>query len=137
MKEEDNKQLVRKVYQSFQSGDIPSVLNSLAADVLWELPEMPNVPFGGTWKGRDEVARFFARLADVQEVVEFQPEEFITEGNTVVVLGRFTMQVKATGKQSRSTWAHVWNIHDGQATRVREYVDSLAVSQAHPAQQAT
>ena len=81
--------------------------------------------------GRDEVAQFFGQMAEVQDVVEYQPEEFIAQGDTVVVLGRFTMHVKATGKDSRSRWAHVWKVENGRASYVREYVDTLAVSQAH------
>lgn len=112
-------------------GDIPSFLNVLAENVLWIVPDMPNVPFAGIWQGREQVGQFFRRMVKVQDVVEFEPEEFIAQGEKVVVLGHFTMRVKATGKLSRSQWVHVWKAEGGQVSYMREYVDTLAVSQAH------
>jgi ketosteroid isomerase-like protein len=60
----------------------------------------------------------------------FQPEEFISQGDPVV-LGHFTMRVKATGRISRSQWAHIWTVEGEQVTAFREYVDTAAVSAAH------
>ena len=70
-------------------------------------------------------------MGEVQDVVEFEPQEFIAQADKVVVLGRFTMRVKATGRASRSAWVHVWTIEGGKVAYVREYVDTLAVSQSH------
>ena len=47
---------------------------------------MANVPFAGTWKGRQQVEQFFSRMSEVQDVVEFEPEEFIAQGDKVIVL---------------------------------------------------
>ena len=62
--EQANIQLVRETYQHFKTGDIRSVLNVLTEDVLWELPDMANVPFAGSWRGRQQVGTFFHRLAE-------------------------------------------------------------------------
>ena len=70
-------------------------------------------------------------MVEVQDVAEFEPEEFIAKGQKVVVLGHFSMCVKATGKVSRSHWVHVWKVDQGKISYMREYVDSLAVSQAY------
>jgi len=136
MSEQANTQLVQQAYQLFKAGNIQSFLNLLAEDVLWFMPEMANVPFARTWRGRHQVGQFFKLLSEVQDVVEFEPEEFIAQGDKVVVLGRFTMHVKATGRASRSAWAHVWTVEGGTVSYVREYVDTLAVSRAHNLAQA-
>ena len=85
MNDQPNVQLVKQAYQLFKAGDIASFLNLLTENVLWVLPRMANVPFAGTWKGRQQVRQFFSRLREVQEVVEFAPEEFIAQGDKVVV----------------------------------------------------
>lgn len=131
MNEQTNTQLVQETYARFKAGDIQSVLNVLTEDVLWELPDMANVPFAGTWRGRQQVGTFFRRLAESQEVIAFEPKEFIAQGDKVVVLGHFRMRVRATARDSRAEWVHVWTIEDGKFSHVREYVDSLAVSRAH------
>ena len=131
MSEQTNVKLIQQAYQAIKAGDIPSFLNILSENVLWIVPDMANVPFAGTWQGREQVGHFFRRTAEVQDVVEFEPEDFIAEREKVVVLGHFTMYVKTTGKLSRSHWVHVWKVEGGQISYLREYVDTLAVSQAH------
>src|SRR6266568_4819531 len=131
MNDQANIQLVKQAYQLVKADDIASFLNLLTENVLWVWPEMANVPFAGTWKGRQQVRQFFSPRGEVQEIVEFAPEEFIAQGDKVVVLGHFTMHVKATGKTSRSDWAHVWTVEGDKASGIREYVDTLAVSRAH------
>ena len=133
MNEHKNTRSVQQFYQSQKAGDIQSLLNSLARDVEWELPEMENVPFAGKWQGREGVGQFFGKVSEVQDVVEFEPEEYIAQGNKVVVLGRFSMRIKATGRDVSSTWAHVWTVEDGRITRFYEYVDTAVVSGAHTA----
>jgi hypothetical protein len=131
LNEQTNAKLIQQAYQSVNTGDIPSFLNVLAENVLWILPDMTNVPFAGTWQGREQVEEFFRRMAEVQDVIEFEPEEFIAERQKVVVLGHFTMRVKSTGKLSRSQWVHVWKLDEGKISYMREYVDTLAVSRAY------
>ena len=133
MNEQANTRLVQQAYQSVQAGDFPSFLNALGEDVQWQLPDMGNVPFAGTWRGREEVGRFFSIVAQAQDVIEFEPEDFIAQGDKVVVLGRFSSRVKSTGRVSASDWAHVWTVKDGKVTHFREYVDTAAVSRAHTA----
>ena len=123
--------LIQQAYQSIKAADIPSFLNLLAENVLWIVPEMTNVPFAGTWQGREQAGQFFSRMVEVQDVVEFEPEEFIAQRNNVVVLGHFTMHVRATGRTFRSHWVHVWKVEGGKISYMREFVDTLAVSRAH------
>ena len=137
MSEQTNTRLVQQAYQSIKAGDIQAFLNALALDVQWQLPEMENVPFAGQWQGREQVGQFFSILDNVQDIVEFEPEEFIAQGDRVVVLGHFSMRIKSTGRDANSDWAHVWTVKDGQITHFREYVDTAVVSRAHTAAKAS
>lgn len=133
MSEQQATRLVQQAYAAFKAGDVPAFLSLLDDDVEWILPEMERVPFAGTWRGRQGVQKFFMTLAADQDVLEFHPEQFIAEGDTVVVLGRFAMRVKSTGRTSRSDWVHVWTIAGDKLTRCREYVDTAVVIRAHGA----
>jgi uncharacterized protein len=135
MNEQANRQLVQQAYQSVKAGNVQSLLNSLAEEVQWQLPEMENVPFAGTWCGREQVGQFFSIVAQTQDVVEFELEDFIMQGDKVVVLGRFSQRIKSTGRISASAWAHVWTIKGGKVTHFYEYVDTAAVSRAYTATQ--
>lgn len=85
-----------------RTGDMQSLLNLLAADVQWQVPEMEHVPFAGTWQGHAGIKQFFFTVAEVQETIEFEPQEFIAQEDKMVVLGRFVMRIKATGNTVRS-----------------------------------
>jgi ketosteroid isomerase-like protein len=113
MNAQENTRLVQQAYQSIKAGDMQALLNTLATDVQWQLPEMENVLFAGMWQGREAIRQFFSNVFEVQDVVEFEPEEYIAQGDKVVVLGRFLMRIKATGKDFGSDWAHVWTVKDG------------------------
>ena len=127
----EHTRLVEQVYESFRARDVTSLMNALGPGIEWQLPEMENVPFAGTWRGHDGVGRFLQILTETQEIVEFRPDQFVAQGNTVIVLGHFLMRVKATGRNSHSDWAHVWTIEAGKVTHFREYVDTAAVIGAH------
>ena len=131
MDELENTRLVQQVYQQFAARDAETLVNLLAADIEWRLPAMEHVPFAGTWKGRDGVRQFLRELGSSQDVIDFRPEQFVAQDNTVIVLGRFVMRVKQTGKESVSDWAHVWTIDGGKVAQFKEYVDTAAVSRAH------
>jgi ketosteroid isomerase-like protein len=133
MHEQQNTWVVQKVYEKVAARDVEGLLALFAADIEWQVPAMDNVPFAGTWRGHDGLAKFFRTVSDTQEVVEFRPEQFIAQDRVVVVLGHFVMRVKATGRQSASDWAHVWMIDAGKVTHFREFVDTAAVIRAHSA----
>jgi uncharacterized protein len=131
MSEQANVRTVQQIYASVATGDVAALVDALHADVEWRLPPMVGVPFAGARRGRDQVGAFFGELASTQDVVEFEPQRFIAQDDTVVVLGRFVMHVKRTGLNAASEWAHVWKLADGKVTHFQEYVDTAAVSRAH------
>jgi uncharacterized protein len=131
MEEETPIALVKRAWTYVDGHDFNALLDLLAPDVTWEIPNMPAVPFAGTWRGREGVLKFFQTVAAAQEMVEFAPEAFIAEGQTVVVLGNFVNRVISTGKTARSAWAQVWTAEAGKLASMHEYVDTLAVNSAY------
>ena len=79
MNEQANTLLVQQAYQLIAKREMSSLLNLLAADVQWQLPEMDHVPFAGQWQGQEGVGQFFRTVAEVQEPVEFEPQGFIAQ----------------------------------------------------------
>ena len=43
---------VRKAYEDFKTGNIQALLGALSEDVEWQLPDIENVAFSGTRRGR-------------------------------------------------------------------------------------
>jgi ketosteroid isomerase-like protein len=61
---------------------------------------------------------------------EFEPREFIAQGNKVVVLGHGAWTVNATGRDFDSDWVHVFTIEDGHIAAFREFLDSHLAAEA-------
>jgi uncharacterized protein len=86
---------------------------------------MEGVPFAGTRRGIAGVRDFFAAVSDGLDVLEFEPHEYIAQGDKVVALGRYSWRVKATGREFSSDFAHVCTV------RFHEYMDTAAEVRAH------
>ena len=131
MSEQENIKIAQQAYDNFKSGDIQSLLGLLSDDAVWQLPEIENVPFAGKRRGREQVAQFFATLADAQEARQFEPKEFIAQGDKVAVLGRYEWRVKSTGREYGGDWAHVFTVRDGKIVGFHEYTDTAAAAAAY------
>lgn len=130
MNPQDNVKIAKQAYENYRAGNIPSLLKLVSDNVEWVLPEVPGVAVSGTRQGRDGVTDFFRTLEESQEVISFEPQQFIAQGDKVVVLGRYSFRVKGTRQQFDSDWAHLFTIQNGQITRFQEFTDTAAVAVA-------
>src|SRR5918998_5266448 len=121
-----NLDVVRRFYGAFGRGDIPAALDLLADDVEWTFRAPSVIPFAGTRRGREGVAEFFSLVGETLEFQQFEPREFVGQGDTVVVLGYERSLVKATGHRFEQEWAHVYTLRDGKIATGRFFEDTAA-----------
>src|SRR5437870_11077445 len=131
MSEQDNTSLVQQAYENFKTGNIQALLSMCSGDIEWQLPEIENVPFVGKRQSREQVGQFFASVGAEQEVLEFEPKEFIAHGDKVVALGHYAWRVKSTGRRFDGDWAHVFTVRGGRVVRFQEYTDTAAAAAAY------
>jgi len=98
-------------YAAFGRRDIPALLALLSDDVEWRFLGTPETgtPFGGTYKGKQQVAEFFGKLAQSDEILEFQPLEFLEGPTHVTVLGRTKSRRLPDGKAHVTEWVQVFS----------------------------
>lgn len=130
MNEDANTETLRDCYERFIEGDIPGLVEHFADDIDITIPEIENAPFGGIWHGKAEAIKYFDLLADTEEITDFEPREFITQGDRVVVLGRSTATVRATGRHYSTEWVHVVTVRNNLVEDVVEYFDTAAALRA-------
>ncbi len=130
MSASSNVGLVQQAYAAFGAGDLPRLLGFMTPDIVWDFPRSSVIPWAGTFKGPDQVARFFAALVEHSEALAFEPRHFIASEDRVVVLGSDRFRVKATGKTFECEWAHAFTLRDGKIAAFREYTDTAAVAAA-------
>jgi uncharacterized protein len=126
MSEKMNADVVQQGYAAFGSGDIPGLLDLLTDDVEWSLQGPSVIPWAGTRHGREGVAEFFSLLGETLEFEQFEPREFVAQGDTVVVLGYERSVVKPTGRAFEQEWAHVYTLRDGKIAKGRFIEDTAA-----------
>ena len=131
MNETNNTQIVKQGYEKFGSGDIEGLLNLFSDDISWKTPTVEGAEMTGQRNGREDVGKFFAELNESEEFSNFEPTEFIAQGDKVVVLGKSAGTVKATGRNFETDWVHIFTVKDGKVTGFLEFFDTAAMGRAY------
>jgi ketosteroid isomerase-like protein len=88
-------------------------------------------PYRASGPGPQNVAEgVFIPLQKDWETFEIVPSEYVIEENAVLSVGRFRGVHGTTGKPVDAAYAHLWTVRDGQITRFRQFIDTLAIAQA-------
>ncbi len=130
MNDQTNLAVIQQAYEAFGRGDIPAVLDALTDDVEWTLQGPSVIPFAGPRRGREEVAEFFSVIGETLEFEQFEPREFVAQGDTVVVVGYERSVVKQTGRSFEQEWAHVNTLRDGKIAKCRMFENTAAEAAA-------
>ena len=122
-------QQLRNVYTALASGDVPTVLANLAADVRWT--EAEGFPYGGTYSGPQAVlVNVFMKLGGEWEGFAAVPRELVSEGETVVAIGTYSGKFKASGKSMQTPYVHVWKFKGGKVQTFEQHTDTVLVQRA-------
>jgi uncharacterized protein len=121
-----NQQVVQQCYAEFGKGNIPGLIENFANDIEWINPGGEENYLAGTYRGKKEVADFFQRLSSTTEYTKFEPREFLTDADKVVVLGYSEGHSKFTGRNFKSDWVMVWTVNKALVKRYIGFFDSAA-----------
>jgi ketosteroid isomerase-like protein len=121
--------VVRRQYLAAATGDLETLKETLAADVEWT--EMAGFPLGGTYRGPEAVVTgVLARLASDWDGFAAHDDTYITDGEDVVVLARYTGRHRESGRELNVRVAHHYAVRGGKIVRFEQFVDSALVRQA-------
>src|SRR3954469_25342126 len=104
-----NVDIIRGVYQAFGRGEIDMVLAAFDESMEWYAPD--ELPDGGTYRGPQGVAQFFAALPTHYEELRVEPDRFLDAGDYVIVEGHHRGTINGTAFDVG--FAHVWTLQDG------------------------
>jgi len=132
MNEAQNTKVVQDAYAAFGRGDIATLLGYMAEDIQWQpvIGTAPHVPFSGARTGKAQVEEFFQRVAAAEDFQQFEPREFVAQGDKVVAIGHYRAVTKPTGKSFASDFAMVFTLRDGKIARFQEFTDSAGINAA-------
>jgi ketosteroid isomerase-like protein len=90
----------------------------------------PKVQYLTAYSSRDALKDYFDGLSRDWEMVDWITEEFIAQGDRVVVLSQCTWRYKKTGKVVSTPKADAWRFAGGKAVEYFEYYDTAQVHAA-------
>jgi ketosteroid isomerase-like protein len=126
MAEQENVQVVQAAFAAFGSGDIPGLLKMLTPDISWRAAGPPQIlPWAGSFQGPEQVGKFFTGLDSAVTFQKFEPQEFIAQGDRVVVLGQSEEKLKANGQVVKPNWVMVFKLRNGKIADY-QYLDDTA-----------
>jgi ketosteroid isomerase-like protein len=120
----ENVALLRRFYESFNQGDLDSVLELCTEDVeVYKDPEVVEVVAALTPRGQERVAQYLRGWLDSWSDYHARPQKFLQSGQEVAAL----TQLRARGKNSqfeiKGDMADVFTVRDGRISRFRLYVE--------------
>ncbi len=118
-----NEDLIRRGYDAFSSGDMQTVDELLADDVVWHIPGRSTV--SGDYRGKQDVIGFFGKLIEMTGgTFKLEVHDVLANDEHGVVLVRATAErdgktfddrgaqvLHIEGGKVKEFWGHGWDHH--------------------------
>lgn len=115
MSAEENIEATKRGYAAFASGDAEGALALLDDQVEWIIPG--NSTISGTYRGKEEVAGFWMKIAEKSFATS--PQHFLGDDERVVVLTEVTIAGEEPSDQ-----ADVLTFRDGKVVKFQSAADT-------------
>ena len=112
---------VRRMFAAFRSGDLDALLETVHPDSHWTYIGANPRLSKGELIGHARVRRFFERILERLDMTAFNMDQWIVQGDTVVIFGSESGTVKATGDAFHNEWVQKYVVNDNLITRMVEY----------------
>ena len=113
--------VVQRMLEAFEDRDLDRLVETLHRDSRWTYVGAHPRPAKDIYVGRDGVRKFFENIIRNLTITIFDAREFVTEANSVVIIGSESGTVNATGNPFRNEWAQKYVVQNGLITEMEEY----------------
>ena len=112
---------VKRMFAAFGAGDLDALLETVHPESRWTYvganPQLSRAEF----TGHAQVRRFFTRILERLEITAFNTDQFVVEGETVVIFGSESGTVQATREPFRNEWSQKYVVKDDLIVEMAEY----------------
>ncbi len=125
----ENKEIVRNMFAELSKGNPEGFLGKMADDVRFTV--QGTTKFSGTSTSKQELlSKVLGPLsAQLEGGITITPDNFIAEGDYVVMQARGKSNTKAGGTYN-NTYCQVFRLANGKVQEVTEYLDTELVTKA-------
>lgn len=125
-----NINLVKSLYEAFSRKEINKILELLDENVEWGEPENPYNPAGGTRHGHKGFLEWINIGKNAEQILEFIPAKFLTDADSVAVIGHMKCKAIETGKTYESDFVHFIVVENQKIKKFQEYFDTYIAGEA-------
>jgi ketosteroid isomerase-like protein len=116
----ENVELVRRGHEAFRDSGEEAIFEYLHADI--DVTPVEELLDAETFHGHDGFRRFFQTMREAFGDFTWEPQEFLDQGNHVLVATRFVAKGRGSGAPVEAMVYNVWTVRRGKAVRVRGYL---------------
>jgi ketosteroid isomerase-like protein len=118
---QENVEIARRAYETFNTGDIPGWLALYSADA--ELHDPPNFPDAAVHRGHAELRTWAEGVLETAEDFRVDPQRFIDAGQFMLVPVRLSGKGRGSGVPGEMSLFHVIEFGDGKIRRLSTYAN--------------
>jgi ketosteroid isomerase-like protein len=112
-------------------GDMDSMGELMADDMVWQNEGDPDLPWISTWEGKETIFGFLGTFSENVQVTHWENQDAFASGDTVAVFGRMKLLLTGSGVETEEfTFAWRAKVRGGQVVLWNWFEDTYAVSQA-------
>ena len=112
-------------------GDMDSMGELMADDMVWQNEGDPDLPWIGTWEGKETIFGFLGTFSENVQVTHWENQDAFASGDTVAVFGRMKLLLTGSGVETEEfTFALRAKVRGGQVVLWNWFEDTYAVSEA-------
>jgi len=127
---ETNLAIVKQVYDAFSRRDINTILELLHDDVEWVEPENPYNPAGGARRGHAGFLEWLSIGKNAEDILVLTPLRFLTDTESVAVIGNMKCRVIRTQKIYESDFVHYIVLRNQKVLKFQEFFDTYLAAEA-------
>jgi ketosteroid isomerase-like protein len=129
---EQNVSLLKQAYKSWsdtQGGSVDEWMKICSDNIKFgSLAEAPSgAHYLTAYDSRHALQEYFGGLQRDWQMIEYVAEDFVAQGDRVVMLGRCSWRYKKTGKVVQTKKAASWRFANGKAIEYYEFYDTAGV----------
>lgn len=120
--------IVDQMFAAFGNKDVDAIVATFSDDaelIYHGTQVMPAARF----KGKDGAKMFFEFNINALDVIFFNANQFVEEGNTLIVLGNEHFISKQDGTHLKNQWVQVYTVTNGLISKMEEFATSAQPEQ--------
>jgi uncharacterized protein len=118
---QENIDRLRRGYEAFARRDLDAALEMMDPEI--EAHDAPEAPDAAVHHGGEAVRRDWEQMFALFEDFTIDIEEVFDASEELVVFLRLSGRGRESGAGVDARMAHIWTLREGQAIRLRQYLD--------------